>query len=141
MTTNNYITFGSQMGDEASATAVSPHLIELRKLLKRFCNHSYSPDVDEIALIGRIDGEIWYWEFEGCKYLKLYTKQRYITVDIGMPKEKWQKKSNADIRNYLYNWMHYALELVVLRIKEKKLIINEEQLFIDLGKVKQRFLE
>ncbi|QGM31709.1 hypothetical protein GI482_15595 [Bacillus sp. N3536] len=61
---NYYITFGSQMGDSASSKAVSPHLDELRQLLYKHFDKIYCGEIDEIAPILRVDGELWYWEFE-----------------------------------------------------------------------------
>jgi hypothetical protein len=63
------ITFGSQMGDTISAEVVQPYLIELRKLLKEYCNNVYATEIDEFAPILRVDGDIWHWEFEGCQKL------------------------------------------------------------------------
>lgn len=59
------------MGDEDAYNAVGPHLIELRRLLKKQCNKQYCNEVDEFAPILRVDGTGWYWEFEGCEKLRL----------------------------------------------------------------------
>lgn len=37
-----YITFDSQTGDKNAATIVQPHLIKLRKLLKKYCKEKDS---------------------------------------------------------------------------------------------------
>jgi hypothetical protein len=85
-----YITFGLEMGGVKAAEAVQPHLIELRRLLKKYCNKQYTNELDEIAPILRVDGDLWFFEFEGCEKLRLSKKYRYITIDIGMPRSKWE---------------------------------------------------
>ncbi|WP_028391111.1 hypothetical protein [Bacillus cihuensis] len=131
-----YITFGSQMGDRYSAEAEQPHLIELRLLLEKHCNKIYSPQLDEFAPILRVDGDIWFFEFEGCEKLRLYKKQRYITVDIGMPKSKWQNKSSIEIKKYLIDSLVEALNLFVKRIKkgspiEDPFVIADKSLYVN----------
>ncbi|WP_177201392.1 hypothetical protein [Bacillus sp. OV322] len=51
---NPFITFGAQMGDIEADNAVAPHLVELSKLLVRFCNKNYCVEVDEIAPVLRV---------------------------------------------------------------------------------------
>lgn len=117
-----YITFGAQIGDMEADDAVSPHLIALRRLLRKYCNHKYAPELDEFAPIGRIDGEGWYWNFEGCEKLRLSKKYRYITVDIGMPRHRWQGVSPIEIRRYLLENLKQALHLFVGKLRKEKYV-------------------
>lgn len=55
---NHYFTFGAEMGDPYAADAVSPNLIQLRKLLIQHCNKVYCKEIDEIAPMLRVDGSI-----------------------------------------------------------------------------------
>jgi hypothetical protein len=135
-----YITFGSQMGDINAANAVQPHLIELRKLLEKYCNKLYCEEVDELAPILRVDGEGWYWEFEGCEKLRLSKKYRYITVDIGMPRSRWEGIQPADIRKYLFFSLKGALELMIKRLKKEKYLVNDTELWADISEIKEQFL-
>ncbi|WP_018393078.1 hypothetical protein [Bacillus sp. 37MA] len=141
METSNtsYITFGSQMGDEDAANAVQPHLIELRKRLKNHCNKRYCNEVDEFAPILRVDGTGWYWEFEGCEKLRLSKKYRYITIDIGMPRSKWEGINAEDIRKYLIGNLKDALVLMIKRLKKEKYTVKDTELWTDLKKVEEDF--
>lgn len=85
-----YITFGADIGDVNAGKAISPHLYELRKLNYRFCDKIYCEEIDEIAPILRVDGDLAYWGFEGCEKLRLSKKYRYITIDVGMPRSRWE---------------------------------------------------
>ncbi|MHB1000352.1 MAG: hypothetical protein ACYC27_14010 [Armatimonadota bacterium] len=135
-----YITFGADIGDLDAAETVQPHLITLRKLLRKYCNNKYAPELDEFAPIGRIDGEFGYWEFEGTQKLRLSKKHRYITIDIGMPKSRWQGVSPIEIRKYLLENLKQALVLIVQRLKKEKYDVDDVRLFQDFEKVEKEYL-
>jgi hypothetical protein len=135
-----YITFGSQMGDTDAANTVQPHLIKLRKLLVKYCNETYCKEVDEFAPILRVDGEGWYWEFEGCEKLRLSKKNRYITIDVGMPISRWKDIGELEIRKYLISNLREALELMVKRLKKEKYTVTESELWADFSEVEENFL-
>ncbi|ALC85157.1 hypothetical protein AM499_04505 [Bacillus sp. FJAT-22090] len=140
MESKDYITFGAQIGDPKADKAVGPHLIELRKLLYKFCNKIYCKEIDEIAPILRVDGDLAYWEFEGCEKLRLSKKYRYITIDVGMPRSRWEGISAKDIRNYLIDNLKKALELMVKRLEKEKYNVKEDELWNDFAKVEGEFL-
>ncbi|OES45452.1 hypothetical protein [Domibacillus iocasae] len=141
MESSSYITFGCQIGGPKAGEVMQPHLIKLSLLLDKYCDYPYSNDVDEFAPIGRIDGNIYYWKFEGCEKLRLSKKYRYITVDIGMPKSRWEEKSDYEIREYLINCFQEALSLIVKRLKKEKFSIDDKKLFTDFEKVKVDYLQ
>ncbi|MDA8212700.1 MAG: hypothetical protein M0021_12595 [Clostridia bacterium] len=134
------ITFGSQMGDNKAAEAVQLHLIKLRKLLKKYCKEPYSDVINEFAPIARVDGEIWHWDFEGCQKLRLNRKERYITIDIGVPRNRWEGISPLEIRKYLIENLRQALILMVNKLKKEKIFVDEGRLFQDFAKVEQEYL-
>ncbi|MFD0048008.1 hypothetical protein ACFVHQ_01485 [Actinomycetes bacterium NPDC127524] len=134
-----YLTLGSDIGGIDAANAVEPHLRVLKPLLYKYCNKNYS-ELKQLAPILRIDGKVTEFGFEGCEKLRLYKKQGYITVDIGMPKSRWENKSDFEIRRYLINKLEEALHLFLTKLNKEKINLNEEQLFNDLNKVKVEFL-
>ncbi|SFC51203.1 hypothetical protein SAMN05443252_10430 [Bacillus sp. OV322] len=136
---NPYITFGAQMGDIEADNAVAPHLVELSKLLVRFCNKHYCVEVDEIAPVLRVDGDLWCFGFEGCEKLRLSKKSRYITVDIGMPISRWKGINGYDIRKYLINNLREAVKLMVKRLNKENFTVNEKELWTDFNKVEKEF--
>ena len=136
-----YITFASQMGDQNAANIVQPHLIELRKLLKKYCNEPYSPDIQEFAPIAIIDGDIWYWNFEGCQKLRFNKKERYLTLDIGMPKNRWDGVEEASIRRYLLDNLKEGLNQIVKRLKKDKIQVDDKKLFSDFEKGEKEYMD
>jgi len=137
---NHYITFGADIGDANAGKVVSPHLLELRNLIYRFCDKIYCEEIDEIAPILRVDGDLAYWGFEGCEKLRLSKKHRYITIDIGMPRSRWEGNNAKDIRSYLIDNLKEALELMVNRIKKEKFKVHDNDLWTDFAKVEGEFL-
>ncbi|MGG0175385.1 hypothetical protein [Gottfriedia acidiceleris] len=137
---NKYFTFGAEMGDAFAADAVSPNLIQLRKLLIQHCNKVYCNEIDEIAPILRVDGEFSDFNFEGTERLRLSKKFRYITIDVGMPQASWRSKTDFEIREYIIVNLKGALEAMVKRLKKEKYEVQETQLWEDFSEVEKQFL-
>lgn len=135
------ISFGSQMGDTNVAEIFQPLLIELRKLLKTYCNNTYSQVIHEFAPIARIDGDIWAWNFEGCQKLRINKKEKYITVDVGIPRSSWEHKSEHEIKTYLFCGFKEAIDLILNKLRKEKIEVDEVKLFHDLTRVEKQFLE
>lgn len=140
MSKKGYVTFGAQMGDTTSDVVVSPQIMELRRLLDKYCDYPYAEGIDEFAPILRVDGDIWYWEFEGLEKLRLMRQRRYITVDIGMPKSRWQNVSAISIREYLIKNMKLAFEAFVKKLQKEHIQVNDKKLFEDFSKVQEEYL-
>ncbi|WP_019242749.1 MULTISPECIES: hypothetical protein [Bacillus] len=135
-----YIVFSTRFGDVQSALTVDPHITALSKLLDQFCNKVYSPHFDKFAPLGKIDGQSLAWGYEGCDGVKLYKNQRFATVDIIMPKNKWLNKTENEIRTFLTSYFEQALQLIVRQIQMEDYHIDDEQLFADFSLVKQNYL-
>lgn len=117
---SQYITFGAQLGDPKADKAVGRFITQISILLNKHCNKVYCNEVDEIAPAIFVDGDIWYWEFEGLQRLRLSKKHRYIEIHIGMPRSRWEGVDPVDIRKYLINQLRNALELMLKRLKKEK---------------------
>ncbi|MES9684871.1 hypothetical protein ABWK22_18625 [Gottfriedia acidiceleris] len=137
---NPYFTFGAEMGDPYAADAVSPILIQLRKLLIQHCNKVYCKEIDEIAPILRVDGKYSEFNFEGFERLRLSKKFRYITIDVGMPQARWESKIDFEIREYLIVNLKSALEAMIKRLKKEKYEVQETLLWEDISEVEKQFL-
>jgi len=136
-----YITFASQIGGMEAAEVVQPHLIELRKILCKYCKGPYSDIIDEFAPIARVDGDISFWDFEGCQKLRINRKERYITIDIGVPKSCWYGIEELEIRKYLIINLKIALKLMVERLEKDKGVVDTDRLFSDILNVEKEFLD
>ena len=137
---SQYITFGAQLGDPKADKAVGQFITQISILLNKHCNKVYCNEVDEIAPAIFVDGDLWYWEFEGFQRLRLSTKHRYIEIHIGMPRSRWEFVSQIEIKTYLISHLKNALELIVTRLKKEKYEVNETDLWNDFEKVENEFL-
>lgn len=134
------VTLGVQAGDERAGQTTEPHFMSLRKLLASVCIGPYSTEVDEFALILRIDGDGWHWNFEGCQKLRRSKKDRYITIDIGVPRQRWDGVSSDKIREYFSKNVELALAMCIEKLKKDKANIDGDALLRDYQKVKEQYL-
>ena len=135
-----YISIPAQIGGIIADFAVASHLMELRKLLEKYCNVSYAEGIDEFVPVFRVDGDVGYWEFEGLQKLRLMKKQRYITIDIGVPRGRWENVPPKLIRQYLLDNLKLALEAFVIKLKKEGISVDDKRLFEDFAKVERSYL-
>jgi hypothetical protein len=132
------ITLGVQSSDDDDRTG--KHVLELRKLLADFCGGPYSAEIVEFALVLRIGGNMQEFDFEGCERLRRNRKDKYITVDLGMPTRKWRDVNDTEIRRYLAEIVETGLLCCLHRLKKDKAKVDEATLLGDFAKVKRHFL-
>ena len=135
------ITFGAQMGDEKVDEIFQPLLISLRKLLKIYCSSVYSDTIHEFAPIARIDGDIWFWNFNGCQKLRINRKGKYITVDVGITHEVWKGKTEIEIKKHLFSELKNAINMMLSKLKKEKINVDEKKLLHDLNLVEMEYLK
>lgn len=131
---------GVQAGDVPSDRATDPHIRPLRKLLQAHCRGPYSPDVDEFSLVIRIDGDINHWEKEGCDRMRRSKKERYITIDIYVPRERWVGVEGIEIRNYLAACVEDAFRKMIGKLQRDKVLIDGSALLNDFAIVREQYL-
>jgi hypothetical protein len=129
------------VGDERADEATNSHCAELRKLLREHCAGPYSREIDEFAFVLRIDGDIWHWEFEGPDKLRLRRKARYITVDIGMPRSRWDGVKPESIRSYLSDSLTQGLAQMMAALTKSKVEFDAARLSADFGDALRRYRE
>lgn len=105
-----------------------------RRALKRYCNHKYCEELDEIGPVLRVGGYSHDWP-DGCSLLRLSRKSRSITLDIGISNATWRAaKSAQDIVEILVMHMTEAFRLILRRLKKEKYHVDEERLWSDWKK-------
>jgi hypothetical protein len=131
---------GVQTGDVPSDRATDPHIRPLRKLLQAHCRGPYSPDVDEFSLVIRIDGDIYHWEQEGCDRMRRSKKERYITIDIYVPRARWEGVSGIEIRKYLAACVEDAFRRMIGKLQRDKVSVDGDALLRDFATVREQYL-
>jgi hypothetical protein len=132
------ITLGVQTSREDDRTG--KFVLEIRRLLATHCQGPYSPEIREFALILRIGGDMQEFDFEGCERIRRNRKQKYITVDLGFPSNRWKGATESGIREYLAEAVETGLLCCIRRLEKDKSPVDSPGLIGDFAKVKQLFL-
>lgn len=135
------VRMGVQAGDVASWEAVQPHHGPLRELLRECCQGPYSSEVDEFYLALRIDGELSHWEKEGCDKMRRSKKERYVSIDIYVPRERWEGVSGIEVRRYLAACVEDAFLRMIAKLQRDKVAVDGDAMLRDLAKAKERYLD
>ena len=141
MPTPYTVTFGAQMGDPRCSAVMTPPWMALKQILRERCEGPYCEEVNEFALVLRVDGDISYWEQEGCDRMRRSRTEHYITIDIYVPKSRWQNQSDWAIRCYLMDCVDEAFRQMVGKLERDKVVVAGEALRQDLGAVRSEYLQ
>lgn len=57
-----------------------------------------------------------------------------------MPRSRWEGVDSIDIKKYLINQLKDAVDLMLIRLKKEKYIVNDQELWADFRKVEEEFL-
>ncbi len=95
-------------------------ITKLRRCLADNCRKIYSNEIKEYSIVFRIDGEISHWNFEGCQKMRRSKKEKYITVDIGIPKGVWKNNSRLELEKYISKHVLSAFEGFIRKGKHSK---------------------
>jgi len=132
---------GGDIGGVAADRATDRHISPLRKLLQAHCCGPYSSEVDEFSLVIRVDGDIAYWEQEGCDRMRRRKKDRYITIDIYVPRSRWEGVRGIEIRKYLAACVEDAFQRMIGKLRKDKVVVDGDALLRDFAIVKAHYLD
>lgn len=136
----SYVYFDAQVGDIYADLICDPHFKELRAGLDKYCSEPYADELDEFFISVKVEGDFNSLSFEGCRYLRLVRKKRYITIDIGIPKNRWDGVEPIEFRRYLIRHFEEALKLMVRNLSREDIPVDSERLFQDFAQVEEEFL-
>jgi hypothetical protein len=108
--------------------------------MAEYCQGPYSSEIEKFALVLRVGGEMQEFNFEGCERIRRSRKQKYITVDLGFPSNRWKGATESGIREYLAEAVETGLLCCIRRLEKDKSPIDAARLMGDFAKVKHLFL-
>ena len=132
------ITLGVQTSREDNRT--QKPVLAIRKLMAEHCQGPYSQEIEKFALVLRVGGEMLEFNFEGCERIRRNRKQKYITVDLGFPSNRWKGATESGIREYLAEAVETGLLCCIRRLETDKSPVDSARLMGDFAKVKRLFL-
>jgi hypothetical protein len=131
----DYWTFSSDAGDSTGGAAIRRQRLALLLIATAKTRRPYSPHIDELEFVFRVDGDLSAWHFEGCERLRINRKGRYITVDIGVPESRWQVEDEAQLRTYLADCVRQGAELMIAKLEKEKMDVDSKRLRRDLDAI------
>lgn len=93
--------------------------VPLFHALQTHVTASHTSLIDEYSLVLRVDGSLQQYGDEGLAGLRLARVQRYITVDIQIPKHVWDPLPDSGLRAYIARQTQAAIVACVARIKRE----------------------
>jgi len=132
------ITLGVQTSREDDRT--DKPVLDMRKVLATRCQGPYSSEIREFALILRVGGDMQEFNFEGCERIRRNRKQKYITVDLGFPSNRWKAATESSIREYIAEAVETGLLCCIRRLEKDKSPVDAARLMGDFATAKQLFL-
>lgn len=137
----NSFSLGSQVGGSDAAVATGHQEQQLRDAMN-FWSGNYSSDVKEFAFLLRVDGEICAyteeWNIRGAQKAK--RKKDWIEVEIGVPRDSWQRDRGKGYKEYLASEVEKGLHSMIEVLKRNRLEIKAEALLADWDRIKRKYL-
>jgi len=121
------ISIGCQQGGPEPCS-ISSLKVDLYRAFEKHVTSTHCPEVDEYALVLRVDGSLDKFGEEGLARLKLAKARRYITVDIQIPEKVWQPMSRQATAKYLATVVQTAINACTARLSKEKYLVGKEAL-------------
>ena len=119
---------------------VLQYVLQLRRLLGKYCKGPHSNEVQGFALILRIDGSLKKYHAEGVDRVRRNKKDKYISADICIPENRWKGIPAREFSRYLSSAVKAALQTCGDRLKKQKVELDMHRLLLDYSEVEAEFL-
>ena len=102
--------------------------VGLYQALARHVTSSHCDELDEYALVLRIDGSLAQYGPEGIHRVRFAKARRYVSADIQVPEAAW-RVAPAELQLYLAAQVRAALEACVRRVEKDGVAVARASLF------------
>lgn len=119
---------------------VDSYILQLRRLLAKYCQGPYSDEVKGFALALRIDGSLKQYHAEGVDRMRRNKKDKYIAADICIPEIRWKGVPAREFSRYLSSAVKRALQTCAAYLRKQKVGIDEHRLLLDYSEAEAQFL-
>jgi hypothetical protein len=135
-----FISLSAQIGGEDAYERTNDLILQFRKLLARHCVGEFSSEVDEFAIILRIDGNAQKFGFQGPRKPIFRRKQRFVEIEIGVPKARWACQPPEGFEKFLSNVVDQSVHLCISKLGKSNVSLNTSKLLEGLRNAKIEFL-
>jgi hypothetical protein len=112
----------------------------LVRALDKHVISTHCADIDEYALVLRVDGQFAQFGAEGLDGVRLEKARRKVTIDIKIPKHVWEPLSKAESKAYLVKSVTGAIIACVGRLETGKLRVERDDLLAQVSAAAVDFL-
>jgi hypothetical protein len=116
------IEISGQYGCVLSDDAIAPMHRRLNELFAAGMRRDYGAKVTRLAIILRVSGALQDFGSEGPERLFVRRKDKYLEIDLAIPRSAWEEKPLPEVRRYLVRGLRSAFAL----LKERLLTVDRE---------------
>ena len=109
-------------------------------MLAEHVTNTHCSEIDEYALVLRVDGSLDRFGVEGLARLRFAKSQRYITVDIQVPEEVWKPLDEFQTKYYLAKQVKAAIDACVGRLVKDRCPVNVDALQSEVDAALRNFV-
>jgi len=132
------ISIGADCGGP-EAIRVAEAKTPLVKAFSQCVKSTHCREIDEYALVLRVDGPLTQFGPEGIFRLRLTKAKRCITVDIQIPQRVWEPMLPQQLRAYLAQQCAAAMKACVARLKKERMVVEESALWQEFEQAIQTY--
>jgi len=133
------ISVAAELGGLDVAGWVREQRVQLNALFEKYCALPYTSEVTGIALALRVEGNVKSYGFEGIENIQRLRPEKVIAADVSVQRKDWERDPTS-FRVFLWRSVQEGIWACVARLKEDRLVVDEERLRLDLAKVASEFL-
>ena len=123
------IEFSGQSGGSQAGKATRPYHILLNKIFYQKQDESdYFKTLLFLSIVFRVSGKHRDFGSEGAEFLQKSDGRNVYTIDLAIPQERWQNKTDAELRSYIAEGVRSCFDLLKQKAIEVGEVINEDKL-------------
>jgi hypothetical protein len=119
-TPNGFSNAGDFGGGDVDVV-IWPELAAQKRAFAIASGQPFSSDLNEIAFLIRADGKFQNFRFEGHENIKVDKRDKAVSVDIGVPVDRWRGKTRREIAEYLVGAMRNSISDVLAEASKRGL--------------------
>lgn len=123
------IEFSGQSGGSQAGKATRPYHILLNKIFYQKQNESdYFKTLLFLSIVFRVSDKHQDFESEGAEFLQKSASRNVYTIDFAIPQERWQNKTDVELRSYIAEGVRSCFDLLKQKVLELDEVNNIDKL-------------
>ena len=123
------IQFGAQCGSTQADKAIGSYHILLNKIFYQKQDGSdYFKTLLFLSIVFRVSGKHQDFGSEGAEFLQKSASRNVYTIDFAIPQERWQNKTDVELRSYIAEGVRSCFDLLKQKVLELDEVNNIDKL-------------